>query len=199
MRFLLSILVVIISLPVTAQSDWNLGKETDGIKVYTRKVPGHKLKEVKAVATIYANIKAIEAIIADFDNHSNWVDNCAVSEVVERKDNGECFYYNTYTTPWPAKDRDAITHITFGERSDEEVNINFNGDPDFLEEKEDYVRVPYSTGSWHLSRVDQNITELTYKIHVDSGGSIPKWMVNELILKSPYRTMKNLKKKVESH
>jgi hypothetical protein len=180
-----------------AQTDWKLGKDKEGIKVYTRKVDGYKLKQVKAETVVQANIKVIKDLIADFDNHSKWVDNCAISKIVETKSENECFFYNTYTTPWPAKDRDVITHIIIDQKSEDRVYINFDAAPDYMEEKEGYVRVPYSEGSWDLKKIDDNNTEIVYKIHVDSGGSIPRWMINELILRSPFRTIRSLKNQVE--
>ena len=78
----------------SAQEDWKLGKDKNGIMVFTRKVEGHKLKAVKATTKINANIKDIAAIIADFNNHSKWVDNCAISKIVSDTKEG-LFFYNT--------------------------------------------------------------------------------------------------------
>ena len=60
---------------------------------------------------------------------------------METTSESELYFYNTYTTPWPAKDRDAISHIFIEQKNNDFVTIKFEAAPEYLEEKDGFVRV----------------------------------------------------------
>ena len=76
LKVLIFPIILFFVIDTNAQYDWKLVKDKADIKVYTRKVEGHKLKEVKAIVIIYANIKDIVNVVSDFNTHNDWVDNC---------------------------------------------------------------------------------------------------------------------------
>ena len=80
MKYPLKYIVVIFTISLIsqsfnllAQSDWQLAKEKDGIKVYMRSYKGGKLKELKAISKIKCSLHALNAVFKDVPNCKNWM------------------------------------------------------------------------------------------------------------------------------
>jgi len=102
---LISFATLVLSSTMAAQS-WDLIKEKDGIKIYTRREVGKSLKSYKGVADINAPAEVVFALIEDVNNTDWWDKNFNRIKVLQYEKNKRAQYYLIYDLPWPVIDRD---------------------------------------------------------------------------------------------
>ena len=57
---------------------------------------------------------------------------------------------------------------------------------------DDLIRITKADGYWSFVPKDQGVV-VTYQMHADPGGSIPKWLVNRAVVDTPYDTLNQLR------
>ena len=89
------------------QEEWNLRKETDGIKAYTQKHDWSKFDEYRIETEMNGTLSAVLAVFRDYDSYPQLFD--GFDEIVNHVDD-EARYINyiTVKTPFPARDRDGV-------------------------------------------------------------------------------------------
>ena len=65
---------------------WDLTKETNNIRVYTRSVEGSSFKEYKGVVQIEASLSSLVALVDDVLDYPNWIHTCIEATVLKRID-----------------------------------------------------------------------------------------------------------------
>ncbi len=160
---------------------WSLVRNKDGVAVYNRKIADSKVHEIMARAEVDAESESVFAVITDFDNWANFMPYVHESEIIDRSDQIE-WVYQRIRAPF-IKDRSFVSEVTFekqiggvgryvvkwqlAEERTQELNIKG-------------IIVPKSnTGYWELRPIgDGTRTYVTYYLHADPAGKIPKWMIN---------------------
>ena len=99
-----------------AQS-WNLVKDKDGIKVYTRAEPNSTLKSFRGEAMLDAPVDKISRWIMDPGKREWWADTFTELTLLDYKEGKYIRYYAVYGLPWPLTDRDIATETRLSEDS----------------------------------------------------------------------------------
>jgi len=186
------------SLSAYAQ-EWNLVKDKDGIAVYTRKIAGQAIKDVRINTTLHTNLHELIAALEDFELQESWVRNTKESRKIEELSPAHFFFYVATDFPFPAKDRDAVMEYKRTQDPDSRVvDIAYEAFPDKLPTDPGYVRMPALTASYTLTPVAENTVAVEYYIRADIGGSIPSWIINMAISVGPRDTMLALRKVLAS-
>jgi len=73
------------------------------------------------------------------------------------------------------------------------VTINISNLLDYEVEDKGRVRMPIAEGSWTLTPLSNNKVRVEHQFLADPGGSIPKSIVNMLIVGGPYKSLLKLK------
>ena len=60
------------------------------------------------------------------------------------------------------------------------------------------IRVENAISEWHFTPQDNNTVLVEHYAHIDPNGVIPAWLLNRLSVSAPYKTMKRMRKIVES-
>ena len=55
------------------------------------------------------------------------------------------------------------------------------------------IRIPMSSGQWHLQALSENTTEIVFDTTADPGGWVPSWVANIGSEDAPWETLKNLR------
>ncbi|MEO1437001.1 MAG: START domain-containing protein [Bacteroidota bacterium] len=176
-------------------SEWSLKKDKNGVKVFTRKVEGYSLKEYKALAFIKTDVKSLEALILDPSTWLSWQHNCQEAKMVEQSGNSY-IAYNVTKAP-VVKDRDMVVKMDVVRLRDNRTKINMTAVNDKVAEKDGLVRIKYLKGYWLLTPQNGGV-EVLQQVHADPGGKIPDWVANSSIVDSPFKTMGNLKDRLEN-
>jgi hypothetical protein len=198
-NYLILILLMFLCSIVTigsAKAQWELVKDEDGIKVFLKTVPDSKIKEFKGVTNINSSLDSILAVLYDPDACPKWVHNCR--QATRLRDIGfyEAYIYQVINFLFPVKDRDLILHTVMTQDPEtKDLTIRLNSVPDYIAETKNF-RIKKSTGYYSLKPLPDGTVEVTWQHYTDPGGGVPTWIVNSLLVDTPFKTLKNLKKLV---
>lgn len=93
-------LMYFMPLAIEAQDAWTLRKDQEGIKVYTRNIPGESFQEYRAVTEIDASPDILIALFYKADKNPEWVYQVSESERLEETDGSAYFIHSTLEAPW---------------------------------------------------------------------------------------------------
>lgn len=197
MRSLLTLLSIFTFTSIFAQDGWELQKDRDNIKVYTKKVEGYSLKASKATSVFETTIPRLVAVLMDADNFYKVIPISKSSKLLKIVNDSERIYYVSTDAPWPVSDRDGIYSMKFSQNPNSKVvSVEVGCLPDYIPKKENHVRVPASEGIWKFTPLSNGKIEVTYENVSDPGGSIPDWLANTSAVNIPFGTIENLKERV---
>jgi hypothetical protein len=199
-RIRLSVLLTIVLLSFTSYAQkWDLRKESDGIKVYTRSVAGSNVQEFKGEVVAKSNLSSILAVIDSVSEYPKWMYECTSAYRVKRINRESGYTYTWIHSPWPVSDRDLITYYKVTQdTSSKIITVAMKGVKDYIPTKSGIVRIPSMTGFWQLIPTAKGVTKIIYQVHCESGGTVPAAIVNLYITDTPYYNLLNLRKILES-
>ncbi|MBW6479380.1 MAG: hypothetical protein K0B37_08135 [Bacteroidales bacterium] len=177
---------------------WNLVKERDGIKVYTRPEPGTSFKSFKGETEFLADAEKVMDLIGNVKNFDWWDDNISEIKVLDYEEGKFMKYYLVYSVPWPLYDRDLCV----------EANIYINpktGAKEVMatplrEEIPEYpnrVRIKNYWQKWTILLLQDGMIRLTVEGFVDPGGIVPSWIYNMVITETPLKVIRDVRKHAE--
>lgn len=182
----------------SAQNDWKLSAEKEGIKVYTSMVPDSKVKAIKVVCDLNATSSQLVALVMDVTTAPDWVYHVKSAKLIKQISPSELYYYSEVSLPWPAANRDFVAHLTVSQDPRSKVvTIDGPAVPGIVPEKKGIVRIDHSIGKWVITPIGADQINVEYSIHVDPGGALPAWLVNIFATDAPVRIFKNLKTQLQ--
>ena len=199
-KIVLKVLVVVLllevqSIPLYAQQDWELKKDQNGIKVYTKDIPGSDFKEIKATTNFNASLSGVVGLLTDISSHKLWIYRCKESKLIKTVSSSEVYYYMETEVPWPAANRDGVFRFKFTQDSLTKVitvaSKNING---LMPEIDGVIRVPKFIASWTLTPKKDGTVDAVYQLNVDPAGSVPAWIINMFAVDGPYESLTSMKK-----
>lgn len=194
------LLVIIFFMPwgLQAQESWNLEKDKDGIRVFTRQSEHFKFNDVKVECVMEGTIPRLIAVIFDIGNHVKWVYNTKSAYIINRISDSELYFYTEISSPWPFRNRDAIAHIrTFRDSLTNKILVEANSVPDYIPQKDGIVRIPRSKVNWIVSSLNNQLIKISYYMEADPGGSVPPWLINLFVAKGPYESFSKLRERIK--
>lgn len=181
---------------VAHAEQWQVAKNEDGVKVSLSEVPGSKYKAYRGETTIKASVAKLRALQEDVVGACAWIHECK-SQKLLKHEGSQGWTYTQFNTPWPVTPRDSVLHVTNVEGVDGSVTRELKGEPGFIPEEKGFVRVSQVEGYWKLVPKGPNVTEVTYQVHTEPGGSVPSWLANKFVVDAPFETLRALRKKAE--
>ena len=184
--------------PVSAQDNWSLSVNREGIQVYTRPIENSKIKAIKVVTNLQATSSQLVAAIMDIQTCNEWVYHSAENILIKQVSPLELIYYSRVDVPWPVEDRDYVVHIEVEQHPQTKViTVNSPCIPGYVAEKKNIVRISHTVGKWTITPIGKNQVKAEYILEVDPMGSIPAWLTNLFATKGPLETFRNLKVHVQ--
>ena len=194
----ISLLLVLGMNSASAQNDWKLSIEKDGIKVYTSMVPDSKVKAIKVECDLNAAPSQLVALVMDVTTAPDWVSHVKSAKLIKQVSPEELYYYTEVSLPWPAANRDFVAHLIVSQNPDTKVvTIDGPAVPGFVPVKKGIVRIDHSFGKWIITPAGPSQLHVEYSIHVDPGGSLPSWLVNMFATDAPLQIFKSLKTQLQ--
>lgn len=184
-------LSLVIALAPFHDSDWELKKDKNGIKLYTKHEEGYAIKALRAETTFDASLETCVAVLRDIDHLDELFPDCKKVEKVKQDENSQ-IHYLQLKAPWPVTDRDGAFGLNYSyNAADEMVIIEAKMVPGEYPEQDGFVRLNRGAGTWKFKRLDDGRTQLDYYYLGDAGGSIPAWVANSVIEESPFKMLSN--------
>jgi hypothetical protein len=185
---------------VHGQSDCELRKSKDSVLVYTCKAGESKFKAVKATFIINATYSEIAAMLLDIENFNHWQYKTSHARILKQVSESEVIYYTEVEAPWPMSNRDIIVHMNVTQDPVTKwMTVSGNSLPDYIEPKENLVRVRSSRSTWILKALDKSRIAAEYTIQIDPGGLVPAWLINIFAAEGPYETFRSFRNTIHSH
>lgn len=197
-KYLFLILLFINPFP---EPEWNLKKDKDGIKIYTRSVEGSSFEEYKAIATIdNSNLTELLTVILDVKNYGSLFPDCMNPRVLKQEGKYYDVHYIQVKAPWPLKNRDTVyEQTTVINENGKHAMVTLKPLPDYIAEVKDFIRIREGSGFWELTEDDNKNVKVIYQFHGEPGGEIPAWLANSFVVGHPFETLKNLKNRVKTN
>jgi len=193
------VLVAVFSVGIVeAKSAWELSKQTDGIQVYVRDTPNSKLKSFRAVVSIPTRLTSLVAVLEDTTVFPRLFHNCKSAKSLKKVGHNEFYNYIVTGMPWPVSSRDSITQsIISQDKKTKRVVVAINSKPNMLPQKAGIVRIKHLVGRWEFTPLKNGMTKVVYELNIVPGGNIPAWLVNLLIVDTPFYTLSKLRNLVK--
>jgi len=173
---------------------WNLAKEKDGIKIYTRNELNSSLKSFRGEIIFKADIKKVNLLIGDAGNIKWWVKDIGYVKVLDFRKDQFVQYYLIYRVPWPLTDRDVAVDGRISYDSLTGARIVFIKPlPKAVAEKPDLVRIEKFWEKWTIKPMDKGYVQVIFEGFVDPNGNVPYWLYNMVVTDTPLKVLKNLR------
>lgn len=176
------------------ETPWNLAKEAEGIRIFTRPVANSPLKEFRGEIELAVSPDKVVEVLRDANAFRKWMPDVVESKLLASTPNDQ-YHYLENATPWPVSHRDGVYHFTYSKgkgSNPDAVVVKVEAAPQYVPAKDGKVRIPKSDGYWFIEPTGTT-TKVTYQIHADPGGSIPNWMANATVVDTPLKTLKSLR------
>lgn len=186
-KFFCTTTILIFILNASAQQIWDLVKEENGIKVYTKAESGSAYKSFKAEMQVNCQIDEVINTLKNANDFKKCVTNSKEVRLLKMEGNN-LYYYIETAIPWPFVNRDMVYQLHFTGTNSKQTKVIVTGMPLFIQPKDGIIRIEKANGYWLLDFLDSNRTLVTYQMHVEAGGSVPAWLVNLSIVNIPFST-----------
>jgi hypothetical protein len=176
---------------------WVKIKDSSGIKVYERAVPGTELMEYMGVTTIDAKMEVIGEVLRDVPQYNKWLADCYGAQVEKKFSKNDMVIYMVLKPPLIQERDIVLKDTTVYDYENGKALISFQATDEVkipLEAKR--VRVSIMTGIFQMDYLGRAKTKFIYSLKVDPGGDIPKKVAYAVMKGYPYDTLKGLKKMV---
>jgi len=175
------------------QEQWDLVKEDEGIKVFTRTNEVMSFKEFKATLIVKGEVNEFVAVLYDVKGLATWGHNITEARLLERPSDTIQIYYAVAKAPWPYKNRDGIYKNIFSwDAMNRTLTVEISLLEDNRELSDKFVRMD-GYGYWKVKEISANEIQIDFQMQVDPGGSIKAWMANMFVTDSPFYTMKGIR------
>lgn len=190
--------IILFGLSVTSYSqDWQLKKDKEGIKCFTKPVQGSQMKAIKAETEFHCSLETCVSVLRDIPNLIELFPDCERVEKVMQTDKNQIHYLHL-NAPWPVADRDATFQLDYDYISEKDrVVVTATTVVGKYPEQKGVVRLTDGGGTWEFTRIDDEHTKLLYHYHGNPGGSIPAWLANSVAEENPFRLIQNFHKLVK--
>ena len=186
------------AISTTAQDGWDLKKDKDGVRLYTRKVPGSAFKEFRGETTIDASLSALVAVYQDVATYTDWMPNMGETRLLDTLGDTLHVQYIVNPAPWPVADRDAVYVFRYSQDPETKVvTIDMESSPNFRPGVEGKVRIVRAKGEYRFSPNGDGSVDVVFRMHVEPGGNIPAMFVNMSIVSGPFKTLSRFRERVK--
>ena len=186
----LSILLLVAIIPFHDGS-WELKKDKNDIKVYTKHVEDSGLKAIKATTVFNASLETCAAILRDIDYLTDLFPDTKSVKKISQTEN-EQIHYLEMDAPWPVADRDGAFKLVYKyDAPTQTLVVDAKMVADAYPIQDGYVRLSKGGGTWTFKRIDATHTRLDYYFHGDPGGNIPAWLANSVVEENPLKLLQN--------
>ncbi|MFT5084370.1 MAG: hypothetical protein ACI9Y1_002425 [Lentisphaeria bacterium] len=204
MKIIVTFLVnVIFTTTVWAQVEgvgysWELKRDKSDIKVFVSHVDGSKFKAVRAEMTVDASLNSLIGLVSDSAACPQWADLCKEERVIEQLSATESYVYTYNDIPFPVTDRDVLAHVVWRyDPEKQKVSMTSTAITGRLE-KTRAVRIEKAIAHWHFTQLESGRVLVENFAHINPNGPTPAWVTNMLLVDSPYKTLKSMRKLIAS-
>jgi len=194
-----SILFNFLIVPSFSQdSNCNLKRDKEGIKVFTCKSDTNKFRTLTAEFILEdTSLDELESFMWNVDDYLKWQYNMKEATLLKKINDREMIYRSVVDAPWPVDDRELLVQFSVNKKVPNQLSFFIYSVSYEYPLKEGLVRVPFSQANWDVTRMG-NALLIKYKLNIDPGGYVPPMLVNMAMADGPYESFRNLKNLIKN-
>jgi len=197
-RILHIVFACLLALSCSAQYNWKLEKDQQGIKVYSSEIRQSSFKAIKVECVLSGNYKKLISILTNVPEMHKWIYKAKPARLIKQITPLDFIYLIETETPWPLSNRDAVIHFKINTDSlPKFLLISGRNANNLVAKTPGKVRVTNYKADWRVMMPTATTLQIQYIIELDPGGDIPGWISNSFISKGPFETFSNLAKKLK--
>lgn len=179
---------------VNAAGGWSMIKDSSGIKLYERSVPGTELMEYMAVTTMDNKMEVIGEALRDAAKYTEWLSDCEEARVEKKYDRNTYVIY-ILQNPFLIEKRDIVLkNETLYDYENGLARVTFFcTDEVKVPLEKNRIRVTVMNGLFQMEYIGRTKTKFIYKLKADPGGSIPKKVAYSQMKYYTYNSLKKLR------
>jgi len=188
-------LIVIVSVLQASQSEyeWELKKDSDDAKVYTRSISGYDHKQMMIVLIDNVPFETVAEVAKDYNNYENWYGMCKSLKFMNKNGSNDINMYFVLDMP-VLKNRDAVLNVKYNFNYETGIiKIDLKSIESDYQKSSGLVRMPKVEGSIVISREAPDKTKIVYTVFADLSSNVPAWLINKMAVKHPYDTGMGIK------
>lgn len=202
MSFLPGWLLLCLSMQAIAASPepgWDFYGDSNGIKVWTRTIPGAPLKDFRGVMQVDRPLAVVVAAVTDIASMPEWFFRMSEARIVDSKSLDDAYIYFVLDGIWPVSDRDAVIKASV-QQDPATLALSMMADaaPAHLPSRPGTVRIPRMHSGWKLTPLSPTRTEIELIGNADPGGLIPLWLANSVVVLMPQETLRRLRTQMQA-
>ena len=176
---------------------WTLESTSNGVAIYSSRVPGSAIVPFKAVMTIPGTIEDVSLVLEDIPRRHEWIAHFGQSVVLSRPNDYDQTEYLRVAMPWPVADRSALIRVRIGVSDDQRTATiaaeSVDSHP--LDTLPPLVRAQVYTSTFQMTQVGDHV-EVASLVFIDPRGRIPTWVVNYFTSRVARTTLEGLRRQV---
>lgn len=194
-RFLIALPFLCLSAhAMSAQDDWRIEKDEDGIRISSRAVEGWEIREMRAQTTMPGPLASLVAVIDDPAAVPQLNEYVVSTTVQSRQSATRCQMYSLTKMPWPLKDRDVVMQREIvQDPATLAVTITDTAIEGAVPEKKDLVRIKRSRQQWTLTPAADGSIVVELRMLSDPNGPIPSSLLNSMSISMPFKSVGKLR------
>ncbi|PCI49627.1 MAG: hypothetical protein COB51_04030 [Moraxellaceae bacterium] len=177
--------------------EWQLGKQEDGIQIYTRRATGYAstAREIKAVTYTDAPPENCVALVTDYESSSLWRKRIKELKVVETIDSNHWQLQVITDLPWPLRDRKMTADVQLiHDPSDNSYTYQIESTPS--DEASGLDEDELFRGIYKFIPDENGGSKVIYQILFVSPIRIPNWLMDLMIHQTFVGQLKQFRKLV---
>ena len=188
------------SLSVSFGQPWNLVKDKDGIRIYTRIEASNSLKSFKGETVFHASTEKVCLLLGNDMNDDWWDKNVIEKKVLAYQENKFIEHYMIYSMPWPLTNRDIVA-VTIMATDPVTGDKTFTADPllNTVPENPNLVRISRYHQKWTIQSLGKGDVCVILEGFIDPSGNIPDWVYNMIVPETPFKAIRLLRERVLSN
>jgi len=175
------------------EEGWRTVREADGVVVARLK---DDRPHFRGTTVIDASLPHVLAVLRDVPRHVEWQSRCVEARVLARESDRVALLYNRMAASWPVSDRAGVLRSETTVDGPDAVRIEVRDvDTPLAPDLDGAVRIQLE-GHYALQALDPHRTRVEYRMRVDLGGAVPRWLSGVVAEDMPLETLKGLRRQV---
>ena len=181
-----------------AGDDWELRKDRDGIRVYTKAREESGIYIYKVITSIRMKPERVFEQVVDFRENLKYMELVDSLSFMDHRKNERYINYMRIDMPWPVKNREMVMDMKV-QFSPDSIRLVSDDRPGRIKDSETIIKVEDFHEEWVIrSFGDTGNTKITVMGWINPGGSIPTWVVNMFSVRTPFRFISGILKELRA-
>ncbi|MBS3772295.1 MAG: START domain-containing protein [Bacteroidales bacterium] len=181
-----------------AGDDWELRKDRDGIRVYTKEREGSGIYMYKVITSSRMKPERVYKQVVDFRENLKYMELVDSLAILDHRKNERYINYMWIDMPWPVKNREMVMDMKV-QFSPDSIRLVSDDLPGRIQDSETTIKVADFHEEWIIRAFgNTGNTQITVTGWINPGGSIPTWVVNMFSVRTPFRFISGILKELRA-